>query len=165
MLFLLSLSLTLRRRTVLMVFLLWFSKLVLPSLHPVLVNYFAYVFLLQPSLLARNVRPFSLCRIRETPLNPLITVQFLYPTFFLKFSNLSSTGRFGNISILLILSLIVSMAFVRNALLVIFFSFSLTLGHSLFGISVNVCCHAGHMESFRKSLAQSFDFQIYLFRN
>src|ERR1044072_4650775 len=72
-----ALSLTLRRCTVLMVFLLWFSKLVLQSLHPALVNYFTYVFLLQPSLLARNVLSFSLCRRRETPLNPLITLQFL----------------------------------------------------------------------------------------
>src|ERR1044072_632079 len=55
----------------------------------------------------------------------------------LKLSNLSLTGRFGNISILLILSLIASMAFVRNALLVIF-PISLTLGPPLFSISVNL---------------------------
>src|SRR6201990_1564685 len=36
---------------VLMVFLLRFSKLVLPSLHPALVNYFDFVFLFRPSLL------------------------------------------------------------------------------------------------------------------
>src|ERR1044072_1847047 len=54
--FLLSLSLILRRRMVPMVFLLWFSKLVLPGLHPVLVNYLVFVFLLQLSLLAGNVR-------------------------------------------------------------------------------------------------------------
>src|ERR1700755_465330 len=47
--FLLSLSLILRRRTVPMVFLLWFSKLVLPSLPRASVNYFVFVSLLQPS--------------------------------------------------------------------------------------------------------------------
>ncbi|KAL7643214.1 UNVERIFIED_CONTAM: hypothetical protein RMT77_006505 [Armadillidium vulgare] len=76
MLFLLSLSLILRRRTVLMVFLLWFSKLVLPSLHRASVNYFVFASLLQPSLLAGNVRSFSLCRRRGTPLNPPTTVLF-----------------------------------------------------------------------------------------
>src|ERR1700755_328119 len=75
--FLLSLSLTLRIRTVLMVSLLWFSKLVLLSLHPALVNFFVYVFLLQPSLLAGNVHSFSLCRRRGTPLNPPNIVPFL----------------------------------------------------------------------------------------
>src|ERR1044072_2267044 len=55
----------------------------------------------------------------------------------LKLSNLSLTGRFRNISILLILSLITSMAFVRKALLVIF-PFSLILGPPLFGILVNL---------------------------
>ncbi|KAL7631113.1 UNVERIFIED_CONTAM: hypothetical protein RMT77_018583 [Armadillidium vulgare] len=44
---------------------------------------------------------------------------------------------FGNIPILLILSQIASMAYVRSALLVIFFLFPLTLGPPLFGISVN----------------------------
>src|ERR1044072_7380112 len=138
MLFLLFLSLIVRRRTVLIVFLLWFSKLALPSLHPILVNYFVYVFLLQPFLLHGNVRSFSLCRRRGTPLNPLTTVQFLYLPFFLKFSNLSLKGRFGNISILLILSLIASITFIRNSLLVIFFQFSLTLGLPLFSTSVNL---------------------------
>src|ERR1700755_981714 len=75
---------------------------------------------------------------KGTHLNPLITVQFLETPFFQKFSNLSLTGKFENISILLILSLIVSMTFVRNSLLVIFFPFSLTLGPPLFGISVNL---------------------------
>src|ERR1044072_6969840 len=138
MLFLLSLSLILRRRTVPMVFLLWFSKLVLPSLHPASVNYFVFASLLQPSLLAGNARSFNLYRRRGTPLSPLTIVLFLYPPFFLNFSNLSITGRFGNISILLILSLIACMAFLGNALLVISFPFSLTLGPTLFGISMNL---------------------------
>src|SRR6201990_3593624 len=68
--FLLSLSLILRRRTVPMVFLLWFSKLVLPSLHPASVTYFVFASLLQPSLLARTVRSFSLCRRRGDPSQP-----------------------------------------------------------------------------------------------
>src|SRR6201990_3286806 len=59
---------------------------------------------------------------------------------FLKFSNSSLTGRFEHFSILLILSLIASMTFVRSALLVIFFPFSLTLGPPLFSISVNLLC-------------------------
>src|ERR1044072_7797409 len=136
--FLLSLSLTLRRRMVPMVFLLWLSKLVLLSLHPALENYFVIAFLLRPSLLAGNVRSFSLFRRRGTLLNPLTIVQFLYPPFFLKFSNLSLTGRFGNISILQILSQNASMVFVKNALLVIFFSYFLTLGPPLSGVSVSL---------------------------
>src|ERR1700755_1168650 len=136
--FLLSLSLILRRRMVLMVFLLRFSKLVLLSLHPALVNYFVFAFLLRLSLLAGNVRSFNLYRRRGTPLSHLTTVLFLKPPFFLKFSNLSLTGRFGNISILPILSLIASMAFVKNGLLVIFFPYFLTLGPPLFGVSVNL---------------------------
>src|ERR1044072_172440 len=43
--FMLSLSLTLRKRTVLMAFLMWFSNLV---------NFFVSVLLLQPSLLVGN---------------------------------------------------------------------------------------------------------------
>src|SRR6201990_1373763 len=74
--FLLSLSLIQRRRTVPMVFLLWFSKLVLPSLPPASVNYFVFASLLQPSLLAGNVSSFSLCRRGGTPLNPPTTVLF-----------------------------------------------------------------------------------------
>ena len=65
--FTLSLSLTLRRRMVKMVSFLWFSKLMLQSLHPSLVNYFVYFFLLQPSLFTGNVRSFN-------PLNPLTIV-------------------------------------------------------------------------------------------
>src|ERR1044072_2687635 len=131
--FLLSLSLTLRRRMILMVFLLRFSKLVLLSLHPALVNYFVFAFLLRPSLLAGNVRSFNLCRRRGTPLSPLTIVPFLSPLFSLKLSNLSLTRRFGNISILPILSLIASMAFVNNVLLVIFFPYFLTLSPTLLG--------------------------------
>ena len=135
--FLLSLSLILRRCMVLMVFLLRFSKLVLLSLHHALVNYFVFAFLLRPSLLAGNVRSFSLRRRRGIPLNFQTTFQFFLPPFFLKFSNLSLTGRFGNILILPILSLIASMAFVKNVLLVIFYPFFLTLSSSLFGVSMS----------------------------
>src|ERR1044072_5767559 len=120
MLFLLSLSLILRRRTVLMVFLMWFSKLVLPSLHPASVNYFVFASLLQPSLFAGTCA-HSACAEEGGSLS---TLQL---PFSLNFSNLSLTGRFGNISILPILSLIASMAFVKNVLLVIFFPYFLTL--------------------------------------
>src|SRR6201990_1520163 len=68
--FLLSLSLILRRCMILTVFLLWFLKLELPILHAALVNYFVFVSLLQPSLLAGNVRSFSLCRRRGTSSQP-----------------------------------------------------------------------------------------------
>src|ERR1700755_2872663 len=69
MFFLLSLSLILRRRTVPMVFLPWFSKLVLPSLHPASVNYFVSTSLLQPSLLGGNVR-YSACAEEGDPSQP-----------------------------------------------------------------------------------------------
>src|ERR1044072_127054 len=113
-------------------------KIVLTSLHPALVNYFVFGYLLRPCLLPGNMRSFNLCLRRGTALNPLTIVQFLYPPFFLKFSNLSLTGKFGNTLILPILSLIASMAFVKNVLLVIFFPYFLTLGPPLFGVSVNL---------------------------
>src|ERR1700755_1736906 len=119
--FLLSMSLTLRRRTVMMVFLLWFSKLVLPSLHPSLVNYFVFVFLLQPSLLVGNVLK------KGVPSQPSY-YHSMSLTSVLSKVNLSLTGRFVNISILLILFLIANMSLIRNAQMVIFFRFSLTLG-------------------------------------
>src|ERR1044072_2762074 len=68
--FLLSLSLTLRRHMLVMVFLLRFSKLVLPSLHSALVNYFVFAFLLRPSLLAGNVRSFKTVPKKGDPSQP-----------------------------------------------------------------------------------------------
>src|SRR6201990_809230 len=80
----------------------------------------------------------SACAEEGGPLSTLQLPSYFFDLRSLKFSNLSLTGRFGNISILLILSQIASMAFVRNALLVIFFPFSLTPGPPLFDISVNL---------------------------
>ena len=53
-----------------MVFLLQFSKLVLLSLHPVLVNYFVSVCHLLHFLPAGRKRSFSLCRRKGDPSNP-----------------------------------------------------------------------------------------------
>ena len=69
MLFLLSLSLILGRSMVLMVFLLRFSKLVLPSLRPALVNYFVFVFLLRPPFLLETCT-HSACAEQGDPSQP-----------------------------------------------------------------------------------------------
>src|SRR6201990_3183552 len=69
MLFLLSLSLILGRSMVLMVFLLRFSKLVLPSLRPALVNYFVFVFLLRPPFLLETCT-HSACPEQGDPSQP-----------------------------------------------------------------------------------------------
>src|ERR1700755_2556926 len=69
MLFLLSLSLIIGRSMVLMVFLLRFSKLVLPSLRPALVNYFVFVFLLRPPFLLETCT-HSACPEQGDPSQP-----------------------------------------------------------------------------------------------
>src|ERR1044072_3127835 len=69
MLFLLYLSLILGRSMVLMVFLLRFSKLVLPSLRPALVNYFVFVFLLRPPFLLETCT-HSACAEQGDPSQP-----------------------------------------------------------------------------------------------
>src|SRR6201990_752335 len=69
MLFLLYLSLILGRSMVLMVFFLRFSKLVLPSLRPALVNYFVFVFLLRPPFLLETCT-HSACAEQGDPSQP-----------------------------------------------------------------------------------------------